>query len=246
MQGNMIKEEKTVKVIRYVLFACCEAFALGSLIYTLILGDMTRMLMCIGTFIFVALPFIAKALFKMELGLGLFVFCQFYALGPMLGHVYKLYYYTTWWDDILHASGGVVFAIVGVFFAERLNKKGETSLMMKAVFALVFSIAIAAVWEFIEYGSDMIFLTDMQNDTVIHRFSSYLIGGELGQTGAFEDIQQVLINGQALGVKGYLDIGLHDTMHDMLIETLGAIIFFIIYIIDKGKHPLIFSVGRKK
>ena len=37
MQGNMIKEEKTVKVIRYVLFACCEAFALGSLIYTLIL-----------------------------------------------------------------------------------------------------------------------------------------------------------------------------------------------------------------
>lgn len=246
MQENTIYERKTANIIRYGLFACCEAFALGSLIYTIILGDMTRTLMCIGTFLFVALPFIAKAIFKMELSLGLFVFCEIYALGPLLGHVYKLYYHTTWWDDILHASGGVVFAIVGVFFAEQLNKKGETSFAMKAVFALVFSIAIAAVWEFIEYGSDMLFLTDMQNDTVIHRFSSYLLGGELGQTGTFENIQEVLINGQPLSINGYLDIGLHDTMHDMLIETLGAVVFFIIYIIDKGKHPLISTTKRKK
>ncbi|MBE5730854.1 MAG: hypothetical protein E7350_02755 [Clostridiales bacterium] len=172
-----------------------------------------------------------------------FVFCELYAIGPMLGHVYNLYYLTTWWDDLLHTSGGVVFAIFGVYIAKFVSKNGEPSLLMTAIFALCFSMSVAVAWEFIEYGCDQLFGTDMQNDTVVSFIHSYLLGGEMAETGNIDGITEVIINGQPLGVGGYLDIGLHDSMHDMLVETLGAVVFMIIYLFDKEKHPIIY---RKK
>ena len=41
-------------------------------------------------------------------------------------------------------------------------------------------------------------------------------------------IEEVMINGQPLGVGGYLDIGLIDTMMDLLVNFVGAIIFAIL------------------
>ena len=39
-------------------------------------------------------------------------------------------------------------------------------------------------------------------------------------------------------VNGNLDIGLMDTMRDMLFETGGAIVFGIYALIDKNRHPI--------
>lgn len=232
---------KQGKIWRIVLWAGLETFAVVSLICMAVNGNVTKMLMCIFTILLLMLPFVASKLFHFEMNPVFFVFCELYALGPMLGHVYNLYYYTTWWDDVLHTAGGVVFAIFGVYLAKLVNKNGEPSLLMKAIFALCFSMAVSVAWEFIEYGCDSLFGTDMQNDTVVSFIHSYLLGGEMAQTGNIDGITEVLVNGQPLGVNGYLDIGLHDTMHDMLVETLGAIVFMIIYVIDKEKHPLIRS-----
>ena len=48
----------------------------------------------------------------------------------------------------------------------------------------------------------------------------------------------VYINGKELGVGGYLDIGLIDSMNDMILETVGAIVLCTFYMADKCKHPL--------
>ena len=229
------------KIFRTAIWACLEAFAIVSLIVVAINGNVMKVLMCIFTIGLLMLPFTASKLFKFEMNPIFFVFCELYAIGPMLGHVFNLYYYTTWWDDLLHTAGGVVFAIFGVYVAKFLNKNGEPSLLMKAVFALCFSMAISVAWEFIEYGCDSLFGTDMQNDTIVSFIHSYLLGGETAQTGAIDGITEVVINGQPLGLNGYLDIGLHDTMHDMLVETLGAVVFTVIYLLDKDKHPIIRS-----
>ncbi len=232
---------KKEKIFRVVLWSCLETFAVGSLVYVCFSGEPTQILMCLFTMGLLCLPFLAGKLFRCAFNGVFFTFCLLYAVGPMLGHIYKLYYLTTWWDDLLHASGGVVFAIFGVFLIEFVSRDNPPSFWTKALFALFFSIALAALWEFVEYGCDQIFYTDMQNDRVIHDIYSYLLDSGLGELGAINGIEQVIINGKPLGVNGYLDIGLHDTMSDMLIETLGAVVFFLFYIFDKERHPLIYK-----
>ena len=44
---------------------------------------------------------------------------------------------------------------------------------------------------------------------------------------AIKGIQDVLINGQSLGLGGYLDIGLIDTMKDLFVNFIGAVVFSV-------------------
>lgn len=111
--------------------------------------------------------------------------------------------------------------------------------MLCAVFALSLSIAVSAVWEFVEFGSDRLLHTDMQRDSIVTAIYSYDLGGAPGVVGHVESIQDVLVNGQPLPAEGYLDIGLIDTMTDMMLESLGAAVFCAAYLLDRGKHPLI-------
>ncbi len=232
---------KTEKIVRTVLWAGLELFVLITLIYYLFNFEVGHVLTCLGTMGLLLVPFIFTKTLHLEINNVLFCYSLFYAIGPMLGGVYKMYYLTTWWDDLLHASGGVIFAILGIYLAEVFNYKKETSLFMKVMFALFFSIAIAGLWEFVEYGVDQLFGADMQKDRVITEINSYLIGTKIDEMGVLQNINEVIVNGQPLELGGYLDIGLHDTMSDMMIESLGAVVFVVGYSIDKGRHPLIYK-----
>ena len=47
-----------------------------------------------------------------------------------------------------------------------------------------------------------------------------------------------MVNGGDLGLGGYLDIGLHDTMKDLIVNFIGAVIFAFIgffYVKKRGK-----------
>ena len=61
----------------------------------------------------------------------------------------------------------------------------------------------------------------------------------MGEVGSISSIEQVTVNGQVLPVAGYLDIGLIDSMLDMLLESAGALVVAVVHIADKGKHPVI-------
>ena len=85
---------------------------------------------------------------------------------------------------------------------------------------------VGVLWEFFEYGMDRFTHTDMQKDTVIHSISTV----ELDETRSnkavtIDGITSVVINGQELGLGGYLDIGLQDTMEDMMVNFVGAVVF---------------------
>lgn len=239
---DKIEISKKDKLYRIALWALCEAFCVFSLVYALVRKEGTlQILMCFVTMALVTSPYLLGRLLHFELNAVIFTFCILYALGPILGYVYKLYYLTNWYDDILHASGGVAFAVLGVYLAKLVGGKNQTGLFLTVLFALFFSMAVALVWEFIEYGVDKIFHGDMQRDTVISYLDSYLLGGNTGEVGRIEGIGDVIVNGEALGLGGYIDIGLIDTMTDLLLETAGATVFVIGYAIDRERHPLIFK-----
>lgn len=235
-----MKMHKTVKTAGTVL---CEIFALFTVVYLLIQGQYNRLPLAVGTLLLVLLPAVMERLFRCRLCLPLYIFALLYGIGPMLGQCWNFYYTVSWWDKLLHICGGVMFAIVGAYFFTLLTK-GRDLHWAGAVFALCFSITIAALWEFIEFGADCFLGVDMQDDTVIHSLTSYLLGDGLGVTGSIESIQSVTVNGIVL--PGYIDIGLIDSMLDMMLESLGALVTCLLLLGDRGRHPLVLDRHKQK
>lgn len=231
----MRKNEKWIKLSAVVL---CESFTVFTIIRLLKGGEPDRLALAFGTLLLVLLPVVLEKYFRCRISLPVYLFALAYAIGPMLGHCWKLYYTVPVWDKLLHISGGVMFAILGAYFFDLLTK-AKALPAARVIFALCFSMAIAVLWEFCEFGADIFLGMDMQDDTVVHGLTSYLLGESLGVTGSISNIESVAVNGILLPVDGYIDVGLIDTILDMLLETLGAIVACLALWLDKGKHSWI-------
>ena len=228
--------QKTEKWIKLGGTVVCEIFTVITII-TLITGsEPDRMALAFGTLLLVLLPLLLEKLFHCRICLPVYIFALVYAVGPMLGHCWKLYYTVPVWDKLLHICGGVMFAILGAYFFNLLVKE-KVHPAARTIFALCFSIAIAVLWEFCEFGADRFLGMDMQDDMLVTHLISYLLGEGVGVTGSIENIQSVVVNGITL--PGYIDIGLTDSMLDMMLESLGALVTCLLILLDNGKHPLI-------
>lgn len=236
--------KKYEKVIRLIGVIICELFTLITIGELISAGDTTnRLLLACFTVLLVLAPLAMELIFRCRLSLPVYIFTVLYALGPMLGHCYNWYYTVPGWDKLLHTSGGVVFALMGMYLFDFINK-GESSALLRALFALCFSVALSVIWEFVEYAADVFLSMDMQQDTLVNVINSYLLGPATGVTGSVSDIGSVVVNGVEISSGGYIDIGLHDTMQDMLVETLGALAVSVAHLIDGGKHRAI-TVNQK-
>ncbi len=243
-----IKSWTAVDWCRLSGLGLCVLFCLFSMVFFLIKKDVPKALMGLSCIFFLSVPDSFQRLFRFRIQTALYFFILIYAICPLLGFSYKFYYMFGWWDDLLHCFGGVVFAMFGAYLPKVINKKAPVSLALCALFGLVFSIAVSGVWEFIEFGMDSIFRTDMQKDTVLIQMRpSYLLGEMLGlpidQMGDFGKITDVTVNGTNLA--GYIDVGLLDTMGDMLIQSLGAVVYTAIYLIGKGKFFVFVPLGKR-
>ena len=95
-----------------------------------------------------------------------------------------------------------------------------------AVAAFCFSMTVGVLWEFFEFGMDRLFMMDMQKDTVVNAITSVMLDPTNSNIPVTIDgITSVTINGQELGLGGYLDIGLYDTMGDLFVNFIGAVVF---------------------
>ena len=211
------------RIIRLIAWIAAEIFALTTIIRFLSDGISEQLLLALGTPFLLLIPMGTERLLRCRFALPLYLFTLLYTLGPMLGHCWQLYHLTNWWDKFLHISSGILFVFVGWDLYQKYSNHSQSS-FFAALFSLCFSVSVAVVWEFFEFGADQLLGMDMQNDTILSHFSSYFLGNSLGTLGHIELIQQVVIDGIALPFSGYLDIGLHDTMWDMILESLGALV----------------------
>lgn len=231
----MIKKKE--KTIRYILIAFCELLTLGNVIRFSITGQWNRLLLALLTLVLILIPEGIEQLFHCRISQGMYLTAVLYAIGPMLGHCNNLYYIVPLWDKMLHILGGVMFVFLGIFLFELLGGD-QKKWALCCVFALCFSLAVSVLWEFYEFGSDRLFGTDTQDDCIIHSITSHLLNPEIGEVGKITDIQHVAVNGNPLNLGGYLDIGLIDTMMDLLLESLGAAITTVILWRGKNRHPV--------
>ncbi len=137
-------------------------------------------------------------------------------------------------------------AAIGFSLVDILNREERMKFQLSPVFmsivAFCFSMTVGVIWEFFEYGMDCILQFDMQKDTIIHTISSVMLDPEGRNVPTIiSNIQGVAVNGQNLNLGGYLDIGLHDTMKDLIVNFVGAVVFSIIgffYIKSKGNGKM--------
>lgn len=225
--------------------AMCAVGLLSLIFVRLFDNELYNYFYCLATVGFALLPLGLSVIFRWNMNVLFYTFFSLYTLGPLIGAVYKLYYVTDWWDDLLHAMAGTVFAVIGAYLAHSLNRGEKVSYLLSALFGVMVSVTIAVFWEFYEFSSDMLLHSDMQSDTVIN-----IIGTKINRTDGgvdiFKDIRQTLVNGQSLGVEGFLDIGLIDTMTDLFVETVGAVLYLVYAVIDRGRHPLITRCARRQ
>ena len=226
------------KYLRIAAIITGELLACGTIAALCRAGDSERLLLAAGTLFLVLVPEMIERLFHCRISTAVYLTGILYALGPMMGHCWKFYYTIPYWDKLLHLCGGVMFVFLGVYLFELLSRGGANH-TSAVVFALCFSLAVSVVWEFVEYGADRFLGMDMQSDTVVSGITSYLLGAKTGVTGSIESIRSVAVNGTLMPVNGYLDIGLHDTMLDMLLESFGAFLTCVLLFLDRGRHPLI-------
>ncbi len=233
------KEKPTfVAVYRLVLFSLCLLFCIVTAIVFFFRSEPNKALMALASLAFVVIPNLAEKLFRFRIQPILYLFVMIYTICPLLGYSYKLYYLIRWWDDLLHGFAGVLFAMFGAYLPKAINKNAQPNLALCALFGFAFSVMISGLWECVEYGFDTAFGTDMQKDSWLTTMRpSYLLGELFGlPTGEMADLGEtyyVSINGQML--PGHLDVGLIDTMTDILVETAGALVYTAIYIFGQGK-----------
>ena len=166
----------------------------------------------------------------------LFIFAH-----EILGELGSYYITVPHWDTMLHTTCGFLMAAVGFSMIDILNRssrvKFDLSPLFCAVAAFCFSMTIGVLWEFFEFGMDVLFATDMQKDTVLHAIhSTYLDPTASNVVIHLTELPDVALNGQSLG--GHLDVGLYDTMEDLFVNFLGAVVFSVIgyfYVKQKGK-----------
>jgi len=190
--------------------------------------------LCILTLVLMIIPSVIQAAFKVEFPSPLeIVILIFIFAAEILGEISAFYIRFPYWDTILHTLYGFLCAALGLSLVDLMNRQKkmlfELSPLFMAIVAFCFSMTIGVFWEFFEFGMDYFCCLDMQKDTVVHMISStYLDPLKDNNTLIIKDIQKVSVNGQVLNVSGYLDIGLFDTMMDLVVNFVGAFTFSVL------------------
>lgn len=223
-----------------------RAAVLVVLVLELLSGRWNNVFLCLLTLLLFMLPTILERRLQLELPSALEIVILLFIFGAeILGEIGEFYVKLDYWDTLLHTVNGFLMAAIGFAMIDILNRSPRFHISLSPVFvacvAFCFSMTIGVLWEFFEYAMDRIFLMDMQKDTLLQTLSSVTLHPE----GA--NIPVVLREVSATAVEygggqceipgGYLDTGLIDTMQDLLVNCIGALVFSllgVVYIRRRG------------
>ena len=236
-----LREHKSSFIVFYTL----RLLVLVVLVRQLMMRHYEAAFFCVLAIVLLYVPSWVQVRLRIELppALEITILCFIFA-AEILGEVNAFYVRVPNWDTMLHTLNGFLAAAVGFSMVLLLNDDDRLTFHLSpfflALMAFCFSMTIGVLWEFFEFGMDWFFHTDMQRDTVVNAiYSASLDPTRSNKVVAVKGITDVVINGESLGMGGYLDIGLIDTMKDLLVNFVGAVVFSVtgfFYARSKGRR----------
>ena len=231
----------------FTVYLVLRLMVLATLVSSVIRSEYESAFICLLVLVLFMLPFFIQQNFGIELPSTLeIIILLFIFAAEILGELECYFITFPYWDSMLHTTTGFLCAATGFALIDILKGnsriKFELSPIYVALAAFCFSMTVGVLWEFFEFGMDRLFHMDMQKDTVVSSITSVMLDPTNKNIPVTIDgITSVTVNGQELGFGGYLDIGLYDTMEDLFVNFIGAVVFSTIgyfYIKHRGKGKL--------
>lgn len=220
----------------FIVFTVLRLSVIAVMLRQLYNRNYESVFLCLLTLLLLIAPSIAQITLRVEIPttLEIIIFLFIYA-AEILGEIQKFYLVFPHWDTILHTLNGFLCAAIGFSLVSLLNQNPRLCFQLSPAFmvlvAFCFSMTVGVLWEFFEFAMDQLFGLDMQKDAVIQAISSVELDSTGGNTPtAIRDIADVIVvhsdgSQRALGLGGYLDVGIIDTMEDLFVNFIGAIVF---------------------
>lgn len=240
MSTNMKARKNRTKIqmilTLIVVFSVIRQFFLGNY-HNMFLGILTLILFMVPQFLDKKLSVTIPV--GLETVILIFIFS-----AEILGEINAFYVKIPIWDSILHTTNGFLMAAIGFALIDLFNRSKKFSIKMSpyfvAFFAFCFSMTVGVLWEFFEFSMDQFFGLDMQKDWIVTAINSVKLNPTGANVPIHVDVQSVVINGEQWNLGGYLDIGLIDTMKDLIVNFIGAVVFSVIGILylknrERGK-----------
>lgn len=233
MHGKRVEEPKV-----FMLYFLLRALVLITLIRSAFLGHYEHMMLCVLTLVLLLLPSLIEHTLDIELpDLLESIILLFIFAAEILGEIDAFYIRIPFWDTILHTTWGFLCAGIGFALFDILNRSDSSKIKLTplymAISAVAFSTCIGACWEIFEYFADCFIGVDMQKDTLVQAINTvWLDPTSSNVTIPVHDIvssQITLASGEVIQIPGgYLDIGVHDTMADLIVNLIGALVFAVL------------------
>lgn len=218
------------KKVLTILYALLRLSVIGILIAQVFNRNFANVFTCVLTLILFTIPSFIERRIKinvpdvLEIIILLFIFS-----AEILGEISEYYITFPRWDDMLHTINGFLMGAIGLSLINVLNRSDKVAVSLSPLFvaltAFCFSMMIGVMWEFFEYAADMLLATDMQKDTFVGTINTVLLHPDGRNIPVSIPVESVIVNGEAW--QGYIDIGLHDTIKDMFVNFIGAVVFSV-------------------
>ena len=243
---HLWKEKRSVTLV-YILLRTSVVLVMLAQIFN---RNFENVFLCVLTLLLFMMPSVMKRKLDVELPntLEIIILLFIYA-AEILGEIGAYYVTFPYWDTVLHTLNGFLCAAIGFSLVDILNRSSSErfnlSPLYMAIAAFCFSMTVGVIWEFFECTMDQLFFLDMQKDTVVSAIGSIMLDAPGGNHPVvIKNITDVIIvqadgTQTALGLGGYLDIGLLDTMEDLFVNFIGALTFSIIgyfYVKSRGEN----------
>lgn len=234
---KQLKESYKQNKKTFILYTILRIMVILTFIRCIITGSYQNAMLCILTLILFLIPAFLQDKMKIEIPpvFQVIIFCFIFA-AEILGEINHYYVRIHGWDTMLHTMNGFLCAAIGfslIYLLNRGSKNFNLSPFYLTLVAFCFSMTVGVVWEFFEFTMDQLFFLDMQKDFIVQEFGSVTLDpANMGTPIDVAGITQTVIttsSGETYTINGgYLDIGILDTMKDLLVNLLGAVVFSII------------------
>lgn len=233
---KLSKSKKILAIVYLVL----RVLVIGVLVAQVLNRNWMNVFTCVLTLILFCIPSFIERRIKIDVPDVLEVIVLFFIFAAeILGEIREYYVAYPFWDTMLHTTNGFLMGAIGISLINILNRSDKVALRLSPLFvalvAFCFSMTIGVLWEFFEYSADCLFATDMQKDTFVSQVNTVLLHPDGRNIPVHIPIESVVINGETW--PGYIDIGLHDTIKDMFVNFVGAVVFSVFgFFYSRGRN----------